>query len=109
LMQMYATAKMEGKDELASNVLDFLSSHYKSAGQVAQSQFQAGLAKDYSQIASTNQVENDRVRAEMLGYYTRAIGELKEPYQAILKDPGKYTTEQLVQAQTQLSNLQNSL
>jgi hypothetical protein len=112
MAKMYGDAVMAGKSDLASTLLDFLSSHYKTSGQVSQSQFQQTLSKDYSQISATNQVENDRVAAEMLGHYIKAIDTLEEPHKAVLNDPKAdehYTQSQMESAYARLSDLQNSL
>lgn len=112
LIEMYANAKMAGKDSLAGDVLDFLSSHYKTQGQIGQSQFQSTLAKDYSQIASQNQIGNRDADAAMLRAYTGAIDTLEGPAKEILNDPKRtehYTQKQINEAAERRSDLMNSL
>lgn len=120
LIQMYGDAKMSGQSKLADNLSEFLTSHYKTSGEVAQgqygstlanekNQFQQKLKQDYTQIASQNAIGNDRNDAEMFSHYTKALDQLSEDSRAILKNPKEYTPDQLDKAKDELSDIHNKL
>lgn len=112
LADMYSQAKVSGKDKLAANVLDFLSSHYQTKGQVAHSEFQMGITKDYSQIAAQNQVANREADASNLRAYAGAMDTLEKPAKEILEDPKMtehFTADQIEGAYKSLTDKQNEL
>lgn len=98
LVQAYSLAKMDGNNKMSDTILDFLSSHYKSGGQISQSQFQQTLTKDYSQIASTHDVEQQRADSERLRVFNDAARTALEPLMsemnAMQAKPDNYTMAQ---------------
>lgn len=95
LANMYGTAVMSGQKDLASNVLDYMSSHYKTASDIQQgqfgatlgqsesqfrrgqsqseSQFQRKVVQDYAQIASQHDVGSREADNGQIRYINDAI------------------------------------